>query len=139
MLHLGIKNVMNIFQTSLQQDLEISTLKTEKLTEKFKLMTLNFCEDMPADSDFMPLFIKQELQLEEMAVKSGRLDAVLFWFEMTHPYSEVRFSTIDTGSHFKAAACLLDCEECYVEKGEKVQLFAELDRSELRISLVNSC
>ncbi len=132
---LKIKETLNLFQTLVQQNVEISTLEFEKLTEKFKILTLNLAEELSPDSDCMPLFLKQDVQVEEIVSRPGRVDAVLFWFEMAHPYSEVRVSTADPASHYKVAAHMLEVEDIFVAVGQKLNLCCELERSDVTISI----
>lgn len=128
---LGIAvDLMNTFKTSTQMYVCSSKMPHKDLTDKFQVLTLDLARLVKNENPVEIFTQSVELILE--AKDTGRLSAIVYWFEMGCGKSIL--STIDEETHWMQAAFILD-EDILIQCGEKIQLKAYFRNNSVSFSM----
>ncbi|XP_071847825.1 protein arginine N-methyltransferase 9-like isoform X2 [Apostichopus japonicus] len=118
---------INKFKTYTQLDVYLPTLPHRALSDPFTTFSIDINQLVKCKNP-MEVFIQdREFTLE--ATASGRISAIVYWFEMTMS-SGVCLNTLDEDNHWMQAAFVID-KEVLVQPGDKIQVTAHFRNNSL--------
>lgn len=128
-LGFAIKDQMNVFESSVQLELQLSSLNCKSLSDDYQLLKLNLCEELSPNHEQLPSFLKQTNCISFTVNTRGYLHAVAIWFEYRTQNGRLLLSTSTPQFNFNQSAFVLNGEE--VQCGSHVDLLVGLNKSEI--------
>ncbi|XP_054166117.1 protein arginine N-methyltransferase 9-like [Oppia nitens] len=98
-----IKKFLNIFETEIMQNIDVSKLDFLKLSSSFELLNINFCDFFKSKCD-----INTEPSNECIVdvIKDGKFHAILYWYEL-YLTNNIVINTLDMSPNWYSAAFIV--------------------------------
>ncbi|XP_023210613.1 protein arginine N-methyltransferase 9-like [Centruroides sculpturatus] len=130
-LNFKIAEFINIFQAKTHQDIHLSTLQYEKLSEPEIMWEIDFNEPLPKEE--LPSFLNIQTAVDVKLISSGHLSAIVYWFELDYGRGNI-VSTLDPNCSWGQAAVVLN-DEITVYKDNVITLYCTCKNSVVDVQL----
>ncbi|XP_067126301.1 protein arginine N-methyltransferase 9-like isoform X2 [Centruroides vittatus] len=130
-LNFKIAEFINIFQAKTHQDIHLSTLQYEKLSEPEMMWEIDFNEPLPKEE--LPSFLNIQTAVDVKLISSGHLSAIVYWFELDYGRGNI-VSTLDPNCSWGQAAVVPN-DEITVYKDNVITLYCTCKNSVVDVQL----